>query len=458
MANDNAVKGDILLLIIILMLIASCIVFGISLFFGFCAAILISFPFLIKRGFKPIKLIQLAFEAVKECRLLYILVLLIGAAISVWMASGVVPAMIYYGFEYMKGMNFLLAVFFITSLISFFMGTAVGTISTIGIALLGIGKGFGVPEAVILGAAVSGSFIADKISPISGLLNLTLTSTGTTYREALKSMVKTLIPVYIITCIFYYIIGNVYVVNIDLKVIEEYQSSIAESFYVSPILLLIPVGVLIMSIYGVKIIPTVTASITAGVILSTILQCMPLTKVLYSIFFGYKGTTSSHKLNTILVSGGMMSMMEVLFIVASVVALAGILEKTGILTPILEKVLSKATSSGDLIIKTALISSTLTIVTCDQTVGIILPGRLLKEKYTEFGLKNGMLTRTISDTGTIIAPLMPWNVNGLIISMITGISALQYAPYSALCFLFPMVTLALGYIMKKNGPSATFTQ
>ena len=64
-------------------------------------------------------------------------------------------------------------------------------ISTIGIALLGLGKIFGIPDYILLGAIVSGAFMADKLSPISGFLNLTLVTTKTSYRKMLISMSTT---------------------------------------------------------------------------------------------------------------------------------------------------------------------------------------------------------------------------------------------------------------------------
>jgi len=56
-------------------------------------------------------------------------------------------------------------------------------------------------------------------------------------------------------------------------------------------------------------------------------------------------------------------------------------------------------------------------------------------------IDKSILARTVADTGTIVAPLMPWNVNAIIIHSIIGVSAIQYAPFAVLCFLNPMVML-----------------
>ncbi|MGX4601134.1 Na+/H+ antiporter NhaC family protein [Faecalimicrobium sp. JNUCC 81] len=56
--------------------------------------------------------------------------------------------------------------------------------------------------------------------------------------------------------------------------------------------------------------------------------------------------------------------------------------------------------------------------------------------------------RTISDTGIIIVPIIPWNVNSIIIRLVTGVSCLSYAPYAVLCFFFPIITILLAMKIK----------
>lgn len=446
---ENYQKRDIYyILIATLSLIAGCVILNISLVYGFAGSILLSSLILMKRGFSLGQLSEMAWEGIVECKTLYLLIILIGATVSIWLSSGIVPTLIYYGFDYMKGMNFLLSAFLITSIMAVFMGTAVGTISTMGIALLGIGRGFGVPNGVLLGTIVSGAFIADKISPISGLLNLTLSTTKVEYKKLLRSMFYTLLPVLIITTVSYYFLGKIYRAQVEVTRLVSYQEAILDGFYVSPWLLLLPLGVVALSVLGVKIFRTISFGLVGGILISSLLQGMPLVDISHAIFYGYKGATYSQDLNQILISGGVISMLEVLLIVTGAITLSSILEKTGLVKPIVHKSISMVRSKGELVLKTGIISSLLTIITCDQTVGIILPGRLLREKYEKMGLSQVLLARTISDTGTIIAPLFPWNVNALIIGMITGISAVEYAPYAILCYLFPIISILVSYRSK----------
>lgn len=446
--NKILKKYAYIVLIISLVLIVSCILVGISLFYGFLGSIALSFIIFLQNGFSAKELLYVMKEGLMECKILYGLIILIGATISIWLCSGIVPTMIYYGLEYMKGINFLFAAFIITSIISVFMGTAVGTISTIGLALLGIGKGFGIPQHILLGVIVSGAFIADKISPISGLLNLTLTTTKTTYKQTMKSMFTTLIPMYLLTAIIYYYIGKRYSIALDVSNLNSFQLAIEEGFYISPFLLLLPFTILVMCFWGIKTIKAISIGLFGGIIVSLSLQNMDFIDVLRAIFWGYRGTTATAELNEILVSGGIVSMIEVVFIVMGAIALSSLFEGTGIIQPIIDNIISKVRSRNELILKTGFISSILTIITCDQTVGIILPGRLLKEKYQELRVDNTILARTISDTGTIIAPLMPWNVNALIILIISGVTAIDYAPYAVLCYICPVITVMIAHLYK----------
>ncbi|MDF2519592.1 MAG: Na+/H+ antiporter NhaC, partial [Clostridia bacterium] len=402
--------------------IAGCVLLSLSLVYGFSISIIVSMLIFMHRGFRLRELSSMIISGVLEYRVLYVLILMIGVTVSVWMGSGVVPSMIYYGFEYLKEMNFILAAFLIVSISSVFMGTAVGTISTVGIAILGIGRGLGIPTAVLLGAIVSGAFIADKISPISGLLNLSLNATGTDYKQAFGSMLKTLIPSLLISSIIYYFLGTQYIAGIDMTRISELQAGMKEAFFISPYLLLMPLIIVVISSFGVQTIYSILAGLSGGVIISLTLQGMSMGEMLKAVFFGYKAATASTMLNQLLISGGVLSMVEVLMIVIGAIALSSLLEGTGIINGVTGSIVASIRNKGELIINTGLISGALTMLTCDQTMGIVLPGRLLRDKYEELNVDRGIFARTISDTGTIIAPLMPWNINSLIIAMIMGAS------------------------------------
>ena len=72
-----------------------------------------------------------------------IVLLLIGSLSASWLISGIVPAMIYYGLEILHPDWFLVSACIICAIVSIATGSSWGTIATVGIALLGIGKAMG---------------------------------------------------------------------------------------------------------------------------------------------------------------------------------------------------------------------------------------------------------------------------------------------------------------------------
>ena len=72
-----------------------------------------------------------------------IILLIIGALSGIWMISGVVPTLIYYGMQIIHPSFFLASTCIICALISVMTGSSWTTIATIGIALMGIGKAQG---------------------------------------------------------------------------------------------------------------------------------------------------------------------------------------------------------------------------------------------------------------------------------------------------------------------------
>lgn len=449
MTESKVDSGSYLIFAVSLGLIGSCILLDVPLYLGFFGAVVFSTALLVGKGHKHKELIKMMLAGIKDCIPLFITIAFIGATVSIWMSSGIVPTLMYYGFGYVMNINYILACFIITAVVSVVMGTAVGTISTIGIALIGIGKGFAIPDGLLLGAVVSGAFVADQISPLGGLVNLTIKTVDLSYREYVKSILKTLVPSIAVVAVIYYFFGRGYMSS-DPTRIAMLQENINRAFVIKPSLLLLPVIIMALAVSGVKPMINMGLGVTAGSVISVLLQKNTLLQVFNYILTGYKSASGIGELDKILKGGGVLPMLEVILIITGAVALSSLLEGTNIINPIIYRVVSKAKTKLSLISRTAALSSLLTIVTCDQTAGIILLGRLLQERFSEMGINRDKLSRTIAETGTTIAPLIPWNVNSVIILAITGVPTMAYAPYAALCYIAPAIAVLSGYRKERN--------
>lgn len=437
-------KKSILIIFLIIVLISSCVLLDISLFFGFFISIIL---ILLTSSNKSI-LLKSSYKGIKQCKSLYLIILLLGANISIWMSSGLIPTVIYYGFDKISDVNFLFFAFISTALLSSAMGTGLGTLSTIGIAILGIGKGFGIPEHILLGSIISGAFISDKISPVSALTNLTIDIVGVDYKSYLRSCIKTLSVTVLVSGVVYYIIGMSLPTNIDGSLLDSYRNVLLSNYEISLFLFLIPIGIIIMALFNINVLVNMTTVLVTGSIITVLVQKIKLYQLIEFILYGYKSSTGDMFIDSILKAGGILPMIEVLLIVSAAIILNSMLMSSHILEPIFDKILRNTNTNFSLILKTGIISSLLTTFTCDQTVGIVVPGEIMQDKYKEMNISKEILARTISDTGTIIAPLEFWNVNSLIIVGVTGIATTQYAPYAILCFIAPIVTLIFAKLKK----------
>lgn len=385
------------------------------------------------------------FKALAEVKILYVVIFMIGASVSSWLAGGVVQTLMLYGLKAMMGRNVVLMTFIITAIFGFFMGSAIGTISTLGIAILGIGAAFEIPLPILLGAAVSGAFISDKISPLSGLMNLTLSGAGASYKDSVKAMLVTLVPTIFITCLVYSVIGSDYVTRASGQ-ISEIESAMKTAYVIHPALLVLPIMVIGLAFLGRPSFVSIGSGIVLGGIFSVVIQGYSVLTTIKFILLGYKASSGDALIDGILRSGGMFGMTEVILIIMGAVALSDLMETTKLNERLFGRFFENIKSGNQLLLRGGVVSIVLTALTCDQTAGIVLPMRILRTKGKNFGVTPAMTVRTISDSGTIVAPLMPWNINALIIIGITGIGATEYAPYAFLCMIAPAVHALYLYI------------
>ena len=175
-----------------------------------------------------------------------IILLIIGALSGIWMISGVVPTLIYYGMQIIHPSFFLASTCIICVLISVMTGSSWTTIATIGIALMGIGKAQGFEEGWIAGAIISGAYFGDKVSPLSETTILAASVTDTPLFRHIRYMMITTIPSLVITLIIFTVAGFSHDAN-NTQHITEVAAALNEKFHITPWLLIVPVatGILI---------------------------------------------------------------------------------------------------------------------------------------------------------------------------------------------------------------------
>ncbi|MFT5183687.1 MAG: NhaC family Na+:H+ antiporter, partial [Flavobacteriales bacterium] len=175
-----------------------------------------------------------------------IILLLIGALAGTWLMSGIVPAMIYYGLQFLNPTIFLFAACIVCAIVSLATGSSWSTVATVGIALMGIGMALGISEGWVAGAVISGAYFGDKMSPLSDTTNLAPAVAGSDLFTHIRHMFWTTGPSIVIALIIFLLAGFFFSGNTDDQQVELLLTAITEKFNVSPLLFLVPALVIIL--------------------------------------------------------------------------------------------------------------------------------------------------------------------------------------------------------------------
>ena len=374
-----------------------------------------------------------------------IIILIIGSLIGAWIAGGIVPTMIYYGLQILTPKSFLLVSCLLCSIVSLSTGSSWTTAGTVGVAIMGIGAGLGIPPAVTAGAIISGAIFGDKMSPLSDSTNLASGIAGVELFDHVRHMIYTTGPSYLISLFLYFIISLKYQHgNVDYIQINEMLKIFTENFWISPILLIAPIFVILMVILKIPAIPGMIGATLAGVFFSFI-QGYNLQKIITILHYGFEIETGNKIIDTLLTRGGLDSMMWTISLVICALAFGGVIEKTGCLDVIVETILKFAKSRGAIVLSNIICCIAMNFIAADQYMAIVIPGRMYKPIYEELKLHPKNLSRVLEDAGTLTSPLFPWTTCGAFYYGTLGVHAFSYLPYTFLALINPIISAFYGF-------------
>jgi NhaC family Na+:H+ antiporter len=155
--------------------------------------------------------------------------------------------------------------------------------------------------------------------------------------------------------------------------------------------------------------------------------------------------TGDADLDSLLSGGGMSSMLNTVWLILSAMTFGAIMECTGLLRKLIKGMLKAVRSTGSLITATLFTCFGANVLTADQYMAIVLPGRMFREEYANRGLDPRVLSRTLEDSGTITSALIPWNTCGAYMFSVLAVSPLEYAPFAFFLYLTPLIAIIYAY-------------
>ena len=375
-----------------------------------------------------------------------LIMLCVGILIGAWISSGTIPMIIYYGLKLISPKFFLVTACFVCSLTSIATGTSWGTIGTLGVAFMGIALGLGIPPGPAAGAIVAGAYFGDKMSPFSDVTNLAPVAAGSNLFDHIKHMLWSATPAWLIGLFIYFLIGLGYEAKtVESETMTLIMTTLKENFNFNILLLLPMVIVLYFAATKKPTIPGMLLSSFVAGILAVIFQKASIPEIASALNTGFQANTGIDRVDQLISRGGMMSMMETQLVAFTAFSFGGIMQKTGLLSVILDRVMTFANKVWSIVLTTISTSIVTALVTGSSYLSMIIPGELLAPVYQEKGLAAKNLSRIIEESGAIIVPLIPWSMAGVYITGTLEVPTFSYAPWAIMNYLAVIILAVFGF-------------
>jgi len=390
-----------------------------------------------------------------------LILLIVGALIGSWILAGIVPSMIYYGVSIINPHLFYGTACIICAIIALATGSSWITAGTIGTALIGIAAAQDLHLGLAAGAIISGSYFGDKMSPLSDTTNLASATGDVEIFTHIQHMIWTTAPSFLIAVLLFFSIGQFLPVPTGINELDDLLFALTEHFTIGPHLL---IPIFIVTGLVIKKIPAFLALLYGaliGGIFAALFQQALLVKsfetnsflfafalvkeIVTALYAGVTLDSGNQMLDELLSRGGMSSMIMPVWLIISAMTFGAVMETTGMLEVIFRRIIKNIRSTGDLIASTAACAIGINVITSDQYIAIVLPGRIFRDVYRRQLLEPKNLSRTLEDAGTLTSVLIPWNTCGVFMAQTLGVSTLTYAPFAFFNLVCPVVATAFGY-------------
>ena len=430
--------GSIVAILLFSLSLIFCLLLKYSVIYALIVGYIIFVTYGLIKGHDLKVLIKKSFEGVLTVKNILLVFVLIGMITALWRASGTIAFIVYMGSKLISPSILILLTFLLCSILSFLIGTSLGTAATMGVICVSIGKAMGINPYYLGGAVLSGIYFGDRCSPMSTSALLIIELTKTNLYTNIKLMLKTSIIPFVTTCLFYLSLGlksSTSPVSIDTTNIFK------ENYNLNIVVIVPAILIIILSLFKVNVKKTMLVSIVISFIIAMFFQKESVTSLINYCVYGFHH--SNEKLNSMMKGGGILSMLNVGLIVAISSSYSGIFKETKMLI-LMKKYLkefSKKTSNYFVIFLSSIISGA---IACNQSLGIILTYELCEELED----KQNMAI-ILENTIVLLVGLIPWNI-AMAVPLKTIDIGLMSGLFAFYLYFLPLWNLLLGIIKEKR--------
>ena len=430
--------GSIIAILLFSLSLITCLLLKFSVVYALVTGYIIFIIYGLIKRHNLIILIKKSFEGVLTVKNILLVFILIGMITALWRASGTIAFIVYMGSKLISPSILILLTFLLCSILSVLIGTSLGTAATMGVICASIGKTMGVNPYYVGGAVLSGIYFGDRCSPMSTSALLIAELTKTNLYTNIKLMIKTSIVPFIVTCLFYLLLGfKSTVSNISVDVTEIFK----QNYNLNTIVIIPAILIILLSLLKINVKKTMLVSIVISFIIAIFIQRDSIVALINYCIFGYHHP--NERLNLMMKGGGILSMVNVSLIVGISSSYSGIFKETKMLVSLKKylKDFSKKTSSYFVIFLSSIISGA---IACNQSLGTILTNELCGEL-----VEKQKMAIILENTIILLVGLIPWNIAMGVPLKTIGIGVMS-GIYAFYLYFLPLWNLFLGVIEERK--------
>lgn len=396
----------------------------------------------LRAGAAPGELCRHVFQVWKNSAIVIAIILVIGFTVGIWMAGGTLPGLLYYVSGFCIPQIAVPMTFLSSAVMAWITGSSYCTISSIGVVMVGISAGYGIPQPLAIGAVVSGAILGNRISPVSDTFNLTTQMCGIDRLRYQRFLFKRTMASAAVVAVIYGIAGSIYLgKGGNTESMQRMQQFIGEHFRVGLVCVLPLVWMVMMAFTRITTLKGLVLGAGFSILVSLFSQEISLEALVKAGIWGYYEYAAQGDVGGILSGGGAVPMMRTSFIILLTGMLGGLFTASRIPQELilwLEPCLKKKRS---LMMVTFLASMIVLFISSNQMLAIIILAPELLRIYQKTRNDPYRLAEIFADTTVVACAWIPWGTFCMFVAGTFGADN-RFILYTFYSILLPVWALA----------------
>ncbi len=396
---SRVTRGQIVTLGLFVAGLLLCLVAGLSLLWALGFGVVCFSAHARSTGIPFSEIVRLLLRGVRRIANILTIFTLIGMLTGVWRISGTIPMLIDWALSLINPTFFVLWSFLLCATLSTLIGTAFGTVSTLGVVCMLMAHTAGFNEVLVGGAILSGVYVGDRCSPMSSSAALVCALTHTDIYGNFKRMLRNGAAPFLLTCAGYALLS---LLGPEHVMPEGATDALRANFTFNTWVLLPAVVILVFGLLRIDVKIAMTTSILLASGAAVVFQGCPLATLFSTMLLGYHPPLADIAM---LRGGGIISMANVAAIVAISSSYSALFEKSGLLDSF-EHMVERLAERVGAFRATTLVGLLTTGLSCNQTLSIILTRQLCA--HAQHNRRE--MAMYLENSVVLLSAVLPWSI------------------------------------------------